>query len=380
MVAPVVSYPEEIQGSPTNDLNSYILRRKRSEQSRPFNLPLNYRYIYRRAVKLVQEGYPQAYNLDMYNVQSDGHSKAYSFGPYNDDVTLYQRGREAVIDKCLSRLYAKVSDPASLGITLVQYGQAADMVSKRLKSLLDFARAMRRFDLASAKKALGVLPPHLRSRLSSTENRLKNEAKHYADNFLEWHFGWSPLIKDAYQALEVLNAPIPYGRVKASAKVYMTAKGPVQFLNFYETLTSDHTLLWRCKAGCEVRVTNPNLHLLNGLGLLNPAEIAWDAIPWSFLLGWVSNVGLVMSQMSAFAGCEISNGYHVISLASSAKNNRQNSYPGYQGASQVYSRAFSLERVNSLPSATLAWTGVKLPSVTRGLTAMSLLAQTLKVR
>jgi hypothetical protein len=56
-----------------------------------------------------------------------------------------------------------------------------------------------------------------------------------------------------------------------------------------------------------VNVSNPNAYLLNQLGLINPAEVIWDLIPWSFLFGAVSNMNALLSSFTAEVGLTVTN-------------------------------------------------------------------------
>jgi hypothetical protein len=46
------------------------------------------------------------------------------------------------------------------------------------------------------------------------------------------------------------------------------------------------------------KVTNPNLDLLQSLGLANPAEVIWELIPFSFLIDHVTGIGNFLSAFS----------------------------------------------------------------------------------
>lgn len=376
MVLPVTIYPQETIGLDYEGEGSYRVSRKRRSQVKPHNLPLDYEYYKRHCYKVTGTGYqPQAVsNANAFRTYSPEGFFAFSFGPFNEATPAYQDILTDVQNKAVQRFRTRVSDPASLGISLVQYGQAMEMMVKRLTSLVHFTRSLRRGQWKSAWEALEVTPSAYQS-LVSKEAKLKSGAKHLANNFLEVHFGWVPLISDIYQSLQILTGPIPYGRITGSAKLpYSVGVGPTS-LNFWETLTAKHTGVARCHVGAHVEVTNPNLFLLSSLGLLNPLDVAWDAIPWSFVVGWFVNVQDIIQNMSAYAGCSLSNSYHVVSLSAHCTNTRSNRYPGYAGTSSVSSTAFSLKRGVGIPDLTLRVKGVQLPSTLRGLTAASLLTK-----
>jgi len=54
-------------------------------------------------------------------------------------------------------------------------------------------------------------------------------------------------------------------------------------------------------------VDNPNLWLANRLGLINPATVIWDLIPWSFVVNMFVNVNQMVSSVTDEVGLNISN-------------------------------------------------------------------------
>jgi hypothetical protein len=203
---------------------------------------------------------------------------------------------------------------------------------------------------------------------------LKKKAHAFADNFLELHFGWSPLIGDIYSAAGVLQGPIPLGTVEASATVRDTYDSD-------STLGFSRTTIWRedvvrCKISVHASVSNPNLWLANRLGLINPATVLWDAIPFSFVAGWLWNIEQMLTQYSEFAGLTLSNASTSERLWSMAGYHNR-TLPGVLPASglRVVSRGVSSQRWLGLPGVTLRAKPLKLPSPSRALTAVSLLIQ-----
>ena len=55
-----------------------------------------------------------------------------------------------------------------------------------------------------------------------------------------------------------------------------------------------------CTAG--LRITNPNTALLTQLGLTNPLLVAWDIIPFSFVVDWFIPVSTYLKRYNDMAG------------------------------------------------------------------------------
>lgn len=129
-----------------------------------------------------------------------------------------------------------------------------------------------------------------------------------ADLWLEFWFGWKPAVTDIYSAMEVLDEPFAAVRTKGSAN----SSSLRQFGGLYpatEYITQIDR--YKTKFGGDVTVTNPNLRLAQQLGVLNPAMVAFDVVPWSFVFGWFCNIQDYLSSFTDFAGLTISRGYIV---------------------------------------------------------------------
>lgn len=52
-------------------------------------------------------------------------------------------------------------------------------------------------------------------------------------------------------------------------------------------------------------VSNPNLALANRLGVINPAVVAWDLVPWSFVVNMFVNVNELLSSLTDEVGYDV---------------------------------------------------------------------------
>jgi hypothetical protein len=120
----------------------------------------------------------------------------------------------------------------------------------------------------------------------------------------------------------------------------------------------------------DVRVDNPNLHLAQQLGFINPLSVAWELVPFSFVVDWFGNVGQVLASFSDFAGLSQVNP-RTTTFQKTTKLTQ--TYTGYVANHEsVY-----VTRITSIVGPVLIrsqWKGI---SPVRGLTACSLLLQAL---
>lgn len=194
-------------------------------------------------------------------------------------------------------------DSASLGMTIASWRESLDMVSGRCNQISGLYRALRDGDISAQRniqlraKVMGRLP-----RKPPAITRAKRSGRSLSGSILEWNFGWAPLLQDINDAISVLASPPPGWTARASAsevldRVVLTG-------DTYNRVGLSGKVTVRLR--CDVRIVNPYVLSLNQLGLLNPASIAFDKIPLSFLLNWALPVQQFLESFTAFAGLELS--------------------------------------------------------------------------
>jgi hypothetical protein len=316
-------------------------------QSKPWIYPLG--YTLRKQVMIERDGdnsliYGQTY-LPSVNLSIAAHNAAYA------------------------RFVGGIGESASLGVSIAQYKQACSMVGVRALQLLEFTRALRRLDFGACARILKV--PDQTKSLFKRPRRWESD-KHFADTFLEWHFGWSPALDDIHKSLEILCSIPPLAKVRGRAYVEGVENNPPP-----GSYSMGNSISQRVREQIQgwIRVDNPNVHSLQQLGLLNPATVIWDAIPWSFVVGWFVNIGQVINSWSDLAGLSIVNSATTVTVTTEERN-YWSSYPWTSKSLSFYM------------SRTLGFTGPSLAlinplrglSLSRAATSIALLIQQLPSR
>lgn len=202
-----------------------------------------------------------------------------------------------------SRSYASFrrklySGSASLGVTLAGYKQSREMIVKRF-------HALKLYSLATLHRT--VVQEAMR-------DGKKLKPKDAASLHLEVIFGWVPLLQDIHAAATTVIQTAPaYAWIKSSAK---TNQSFSQFAEPYRNYAVDFSASYT-KAefnlthsrGAEVSVSNPNVWLAERAGLLNPVSVAWDLVPWSFVVNMFLNTGQLVNSITDYAGLDIRNGW-----------------------------------------------------------------------
>lgn len=198
-------------------------------------------------------------------------------------------------NKSYSRLQAQICDTSMWAVNLAEYGQSIAMMRSRIQQIARFTNQIRKMNFQGAARTLGINHQPLKVGVRRT----------MANNWLEYSFGWKPLIQDIYSAIDHLQTPIKSIRPKGSASsTYYrdTLPEPGDLPQYGKRI---HMGLEKHRQGCEVTIENPNLYLANALGLANPAIVAWELIPFSFVVDWFVNVGQFLSQGSDFLGLTV---------------------------------------------------------------------------
>jgi len=166
-----------------------------------------------------------------------------------------------------------------------------------------------------------------------------------ADAWLQYQYGWKPLTGDIHDTcLAALQA--------ADVDQLLTGVGK----SFYEAGNDfvygdeqwgEHTE-GRVRTELKARLKHPNAYILNSLGLVNPAAIAWELTPWSFAVDWFVPVGAVLEAMQATLGLTFERGWqtrqHRYVLHSQKILGRQNEFYVIDEAGEYQEAGFDMER------------------------------------
>jgi hypothetical protein len=206
-----------------------------------------------------------------------------------DDLPFNDSHYNEVYAKFAGKLHAGGAD---LGVAFGSWAQTVDMIVDRCEKLRDFFSLKR----ASRRKS---------RRRPKREDKFSRKA--LASDVLEGEFGWLPLVADIYHGLVTVcgkNA-IPSTWVHASS-VFTRYTHDDNTLASVPRVITDRSGKGRLTIACAVEVENPNLWLLNRLGLINPLTVAWDLVPWSFVVNMFVNVNQILSSLTDFVGLTLS--------------------------------------------------------------------------
>lgn len=277
-------------------------------------------------------------------------------------------------NKARERFKQRISPSAALGVAGAEARESLDLIIKRVNTLRDAFLAARKGNVKKLRKVLGV------SR-DRRVNVVRARSHQGADLWLEYWFAIAPLIGDVKSAVETLYSDPPTQRVQASATGNLPFKSfttrTVGGKTFNDTEDSGSVQV-RVKHFGGVRVTNPNLFLAQQLGLVNPAAVAWELVPFSFIVDWFVDVGTFLESWTDFVGLAFENGGTLVYRKCSRTYTNRN-YDPFPKIMAVYTDVFQTWDVNRGGlDLQYRFQGFTLPgnlSTTRAATSISLLVK-----
>jgi len=192
----------------------------------------------------------------------------------NDDLSLIGKLREAV-----------AGSDFNLGVFLGESHQALNMIANSATRIFTGLKYLKRGNIVGAAHALGAPPPkgHFTPKGVRTD---------MANAWLELQYGWLPLVSDAKGAAEFLAKQLEFPLVRTYK---VRKRKPI-------ALTPVTSSLLQFKGHRETcgqiiaRISEANVAQLSGL--LDPASIAWELLPWSFVADWFLPIGDYLAARS----------------------------------------------------------------------------------
>lgn len=255
--------------------------------------------------------FPQAYT---YN----GWQREWMYIPYS--ISVFQEGRmndarsgpdsycdtmANVQNQLTNRLLDKTrNSEVNLGVALGEYRETAEFVTKSMIKVARAIRAARKGNFGQAIRSLTG---------SSRKNTWADVPKAAANTWLGVTYGLKPLLADIYGSIKELERSRGAGGIVQVKRV--NSSKPVNISLTASTQTSDHwyyrnaSIAGRCSGSITFEVNNPFLYTLDQLGVTNPALVAWELVPYSFVVDWFIPVGDYLTHIRPPQGVDFVSGF-----------------------------------------------------------------------
>lgn len=211
-------------------------------------------------------------------------------------TSIAQKAYRPLINKSFSELVETLKgDNANLLMLLGEGHESLKMIVDRLNKLHNAARALRRGNIRKFTRALRVKPKRRHLRWGT-----RKVAQNFSGLWLEYHFGWSPMLADMHDAAVFLSKPW---------SVAQKPRKGASSVDRHVTTVEEWWNTYSVHQGVDAIVSNPNKALVNRLGLANPVYVAWDLVPFSFVVDWFTDIGAFLGSFNAFYGYDTRNGF-----------------------------------------------------------------------
>lgn len=218
-----------------------------------------------------------------------------------------------VSDKAFARLAKKVGTiEANLAQDLVQYKQTVNMIADTARRLTMSYKSVRRGNFTEALKLLYHPSVSKYSRGAPTSN-----SKSAASNWLALQYGWKPLLNDIHEAITLISALNkrengPNGVTRVTASSTKRSESHSTFPAWGEAPrvggTKDITVSTTVRYIIYYRQSGKLTTFLQQTGFTNPLNLAWEVLPYSFVLDWLLPIGPWLETLSLWQGREFVSG------------------------------------------------------------------------
>jgi hypothetical protein len=209
--------------------------------------------------------------------------------PFDSDV--WSRLTSQATKTLLKRLK---NSSVNVGVAVGEGRQTINLIADSARKIAKSFIALRNGNIRQAAINLGVSPKG-RTEANSVRSSL-------AQNWLALQYGWKPLLNDVYGAAEFLAKhvnPVMRSRVTGSAFIGKTRKDvtSLSHLDLVDSQTDMYNVKYIVYFSEPLGGSPPK-----ALGLVNPAAILWELMPYSFLVDWFLPLGSYFENLDATTG------------------------------------------------------------------------------
>jgi hypothetical protein len=233
-----------------------------------------------------------------YSILIDAFSNVYAAPPELGHNGLAEN---KAISNLIKRMNVQID--ANLAQDFAQIGQLTRLIAGSASKIVGSVSALKKGNLTlAANRLFAGRNPRFRGKGPTATNSL-------AQNWLELQYGWKPLLHDingAFESLSVFNEDEDFVRVVTAVGTARTEGTGVFFLrnlsangNRGRYLVSGNT---KCKLTVRYKIQDPLKSFLAQTGFTNPVNLAWEILPFSFVVDWFLPVGPFLETLSSWDG------------------------------------------------------------------------------
>lgn len=181
----------------------------------------------------------------------------------------------------------------NLGIAAAEGAETVGLIVSTARRLASAAWSVKKGRIDLAIKTLGAPPKKGRMRYQPKELTTKD----VSSMWLEIQYGWRPLLQDVHAATEAY-AKLTEGPRKS--RFYVRQAGQVVTGDSKSWANpDDYVINFEDKISKQIIVElTESLSAARSLGLQNPASIAWELVPFSFVADWFIPIGTYLEALN----------------------------------------------------------------------------------
>lgn len=227
-------------------------------------------------------------DYNVFTAYTDGYCYPWTASGRFQPTPYYRMPSVSPDFKALERLVQKIrGHQFDLGNYIPEGRETVAMTRNVLGRVASGLQAIRRKDIDGLVRSIGstkVPPKTLRKRLTT---------KNVAQQHLELQYGIIPLLSDVYESATAFAAIANRPR-----KMSVTASASTKDLWVEQSYVSgyEHSITGRSSVRYKAEFVEMNP--LRSLGLLDPAGMIWEGIPFSFVIDWFIPIGQYLDLLN----------------------------------------------------------------------------------
>lgn len=131
----------------------------------------------------------------------------------------------------------------------------------------------------------------------------RHPGKTFASRWLELQYGWKPLVSDIYDTARAFQHGLDHRTHVLRAIRRITDSTTISSSAGTADVTTITKQEWSYRCVAYFRPKDSWINSMSQIGLANPAEIAWELLPYSFVVDWFLPIGNLLQ--AATARCSI---------------------------------------------------------------------------
>lgn len=258
-------------------------------------------------------------------------------------------------------------DTVELGTALAEGRETIVMVAERMQMLGKAYKALKSGEFRKFLRILRVQPKRPHKDLHWSKSRDASAL------WLEYWFGWSPTVSTVYDLMRHAEDQTPkFQKIREKGSVGVSGSDVSGVIGNSRACKTSYKGAVHVSIQAEVAVSDPFLFKMNQLGLVNPASVAWEVVPFSFLVDWFASVSTWLNGLTDFVGVTLVNPQHAALMRISGNRNCFDTRFTSKCFHEATFQAVGMRRTTSIPSPYLVLKPMRGLSNARGATAVAL--------